>query len=200
MVCRQLNEMLDFDRSCVSPASFNTTLDTLEYELLSGKRCPEHEKQYERYYTVSETPVRGISIEAKQDVIDKTEENFGYFALLSNGIKDPLEALELYRAKDLIEKAFGNLKERLNMRRQYVSSEDSLDGKLFVQFVALIYLSRIQKTILDNNLYKAYTLRGLLDELDVIQRFDYPRKAPIYSEVTTKQAALFSAFGVKPLS
>ena len=181
-------------------ASFNAVLDTLEHELLIGERRPEHEKQYERYYTVSETPVRGISIEAKQDVIDKKEENFGYFALLSNGIKDPLEALELYRAKDLIEKAFGNLKERLNMRRQYVSSEDSLDGKLFVQFVALIYLSRIQKTILDNNLYKSYTLRGLLDELDVIQRFDYPRKAPIYSEVTTKQAALFSAFGVKPLS
>ena len=111
-----------------------------------------------------------------------------------------MEALELYRAKDLIEKAFGSLKERLNMRREFVSSEDSLDGKLFVQFLALILLSRIQKTMLDQGLYKSYTLRGLLDELDVIQRFDYPGKAPVYSEVTVKQAALFSAFSINPLS
>jgi len=38
-------------------------------------------------------------------------------------------------------KAFGNLKEQLNMRRNYVSSEESLEGKVFVQFIALIYLS-----------------------------------------------------------
>lgn len=167
---------------------------------MSGKRNPEHEKQYEKYYLVKETPARGISIEPKQEAIYKAELNYGYFTLLSNGIKDPLEALELYRAKDLIEKAFGSLKERLNMRRQFVSSEDSLDGKLFVQFVALLYLSRIQKTVLDQDLYKSYTLRSLLDELDVIQRFDYPGRAPVYSEVTAKQAALFSAFGAKPLS
>ena len=54
--------------------------------------------------------------------------------------------------------------------------------------------------MLDQGLYKSYTLRGLLDELDVIQRFDYPGKAPVYSEVTVKQAALFSAFSVNPLS
>lgn len=180
--------------------AFNIMLDTLECELLSGKRSPEHEKQYEKYCLVKETPARGISIEPKQEAIDKAELNYGYFALLSNGIKDPLEALELYRAKDLIEKAFGSLKERLNMRRQFVSSEDSLDGKLFVQFVALLYLSRIQKTMLDQDLHKSYTLRSLLDELDVIQRFDYPGRAPVYSEVTAKQAALFSAFGAKPLS
>ena len=46
---------------------------------------------------------------------------------------------------DFTEKAFGNLKERLNMRRTLVSSEQSLDGKLFVEFIALIYLSHIKK-------------------------------------------------------
>ncbi len=187
-------------RAAEDRIGLNVLLDTLEHELLSGKRSPEHEKQYEKFYTIQETPARGVSIEPKQEAIDRAEQNYGYFALISNGIKDPLEALELYRAKDLIEKAFGSLKERLNMRRQFVSSEDSLDGKLFVQFLALIYLTRIQKTMLDQNLYKTYTLRALLDELDVIQRFDYPGKAPIYSEVTVKQASLFSAFGVKPLS
>lgn len=31
------------------------------------------------------------------------KKNYGYFALLSNDIKDPLTALQLYRSKDLIE-------------------------------------------------------------------------------------------------
>jgi transposase len=56
--------------------------------------------------------------------------------LLSNEVKDPIEALEIYRNKDLVEKAFGNLKERLNFSRTAVSSDQSLDGKLFVEFIA----------------------------------------------------------------
>lgn len=36
-------------------------------------------------------------------------------------------ALEIYRNKDLIEKNFGNLKERPNFRRTLVSSEESLE-------------------------------------------------------------------------
>ena len=82
----------------------------------------------------------GFAAQGKIVCVDLMSNHFStaieYFALISNGIKDPLEVLELYRAKGLIEKAFGSLKERLNIRRQFVSSEDSLKGKLFVQFVA----------------------------------------------------------------
>lgn len=34
-----------------------------------------------------------------------------------NEVNNPFEALSLYRNKDIVEKAFGNLKERLNFRR-----------------------------------------------------------------------------------
>jgi len=36
----------------------------------------------------------------------------------------------------MVEKAFGNSKERLNLRYVSASSEENLEGKLFVQFVA----------------------------------------------------------------
>jgi hypothetical protein len=77
---------------------------------------------------------------AKEEALAEAKRNYGYFALLSNEIKDAQEAFEIYRNKDLVEKAFDNLKERLNLRRVAVSSEQSLDGKLFVQFIALIFL------------------------------------------------------------
>ena len=121
-------------------------------ELLSSKRNPDHAKLYTKYFEINETPVRGVSLVPKQDAINAVEKNHGYFALISNGVKDPLEALDIYRSKDVVEKAFGNLKERLNMRRTSVSSEENLEGKLFIQFIALIYLSYISKAMNTNQL------------------------------------------------
>lgn len=177
--------------------AFNKLLDRLEEELTSGKRNPEHEKMYAKYYEVKETPIRGVSLIPKEDAIAEKEKNYGYFALISNEIKDPLGALEVYRAKDLIEKAFGNLKERLNLRRTSVSSDENLDGKLFVQFVALIFLSFIQKAMGDNDLFKNYTMQELLDELDVIERFEQSGKVHHIGEVTKKQTKLYEYLGVK---
>jgi hypothetical protein len=50
----------------------------------------------------------------------------------------------------MVEKAFENLKDRLNLRRVAVSSEQSLDGKMFVQFLSLIFLSYITKKMKGN--------------------------------------------------
>ena len=124
---------------------FNLRLCRLQEELENGKRKPEHEKQYAKYFDVRNTPAKGIRVAAKQDAIEKAKKDFGFFCLISNTVKDPIEALERYRNKDLVEKAFGNLKDRLGLRRLAVSSEKSLDGKLFVEFIALIYTSRILK-------------------------------------------------------
>ena len=178
-------------------AAFNVLLDNLEEEMLSGNRDPEHEKLYHKYYEISRTPVRGISITPKQAAIDQTEKNYGYFALISNGVKDPLEALEIYRGKDVIEKAFGNLKERLNLRRTSVSSEENLEGKLFVQFVALIIISYINKAMSDQNLFKDYTLQELLDNQDVIEYFEQPGRRLHIGEMTKKQIELYAKLGVE---
>ncbi|MHB1420862.1 MAG: IS1634 family transposase, partial [Bacillota bacterium] len=179
---------------------FNSLLDQLEEELLSDQRKPSHESLYARYYEAKKTPKRGVQLTPKQETINEARKNYGYFALISNGIKDPIEALQIYRAKDVIEKAFGNLKERLNMRRTSVSSEENLDGKLFVQFVALIYLAYIDKVMRDNNLYKDYTMQGLLDELDVIELFKQPGKKHHIGEMTNKQLAIYQLFGIDPPS
>jgi hypothetical protein len=183
-------------RAVDDKALLNALLDQLEEELLTGKPDPAHEKLYSKYFVVKETPARGVKLTPKQDAINAAEKNYGYFALLSNDIKDPLEALHVYRSKDIIEKAFGNLKERLNLRRTSVSSEENLEGKLFVQFVALIYLAYIDKKMHDCNLYRDYTLQGLLDELDVIERFEHPGHQPQSGEVTKKQSELYQLLGV----
>jgi len=64
-------------------------------------------------------------------------------ALLSNDIRDPIEALETYRNRISLKRHW-QLKGNGGHRRMEVSSELSLDGKLFVEFIALIYLSYIK--------------------------------------------------------
>ena len=179
--------------------ALNRKLDALKAELLSGKRVPEHEKDYRKYFEVKETPKRGISLSYKQEAIDSVRERYGFFVLISNEVKDPVIALSLYRMRDVMEKAFWNIKERLNLRRTLTSSESSLEGKLFVEFVALIYLSYIKKKMEEAGLFSRYTMQELLDELDVIECFQEPGKAPIQGEVLKKQEQIYRDLGVEPL-
>ena len=179
--------------------AFNLKLDTLKNELLSGHRVPEHEKEYKKYFEMKETPKRGISLNVKQDAVDAAHERYGFFVLISNEVKDPVTALSLYRMRDVVEKAFWNVKERLNLKRTMTSSESSLEGKLFVEFIALIYLSYIQKKMEEKGLFATYTLHELLDELDVIECFMEPGKAPIQGEVLKKQEQIYRDLDVTPL-
>ena len=177
-------------------ARFNHLLDKLEANLIEGHRDPADEKLYAKYFDIHETPLRGITYSFKEDTIRKVEKNYGYFVLMSNGIKDPVKALKIYRSKDLIEKSFGNLKERLSMRRMAVASEENFEGKLFVQFIALSLMSYIKKCMDDNGLFKNYTMQSLLDELDVIEYYQQPGKAHHLSEITVKQQKLYEHMGV----
>jgi transposase len=97
-----------------------------------------------------------------------------------------------------MEKALDNLKERLNLRRVAVSSEQSLDGKLFVQFIALIFLSYITKKMQENKLFKNYTLQEVLDELDVIECFEVPGQQRQVGEISKRQTDFYTKLGVTP--
>jgi transposase len=137
---------------------------------------------------------------AKEEALAEAKRYYGYFALLSNEIKEPWKALEVYRNKDLVEKAFNNLKERLNLRRLAVSSEQSLDGKLFVQFIALIFLSYITKKMQENKMFKNNTMQEILDDLDIIECFEVPGQKLQVGETTKRQINLYTQLGVTPLA
>ena len=186
------------ERALEDEKAFNNWLAMLQEELESGQRRPDHEIQYAKYFEVKNTPVRGTKVIAKEEALTEAKRNYGYFCLLSNEIKDAATALAVYRNKDLVEKAFDNLKDRLNLRRLAVSSEQSLDGKLFVQFISLIFLSFITRKMHENNLFKDHTLQDILDELDTIECFDVPGQKLHVGETTKRQIDLYSKLGFSP--
>ena len=188
----------NIEKAADDKKAFDRRLIALKRELETGKPVPEHEKFYQKYFNYKTTPKRGTHVTVNEDIVSKAKRYFGFFSMITNETMDGATALELYRNKDVVEKAFGNLKERLNMRRALVSSEQSLDGKLFVQFVALIYLSYIKKQMQVNDLFKKYTLPDLLDKLDVIECFEQPGRSLQVGEILEQQKRLYDDLGVSP--
>ncbi len=185
-------------RAEAEKATFIKALATAEQALHDGTASDNQKIYCKQYLITKETPVRGVKIEYNEQAIREHTADFGYFVLLSNEIKDPIEALYYYRNKDLIEKAFTNLKNRLEMRRTAVSSGVNLEGKLFVQFVALIYMSYIHQCMRKHHLYRNYSMASLLDEFDIIERFDYEGQHWHCGEITKKQKDLYGYFKVAP--
>ena len=94
-------------------------LDRLENNLVNGTPDPADEKLYQKYFVIKETPVRGKTHSFKEDAIRKTEKNYGYFVLMTNCIKDPVEAIRIYRLKDKNEKFFQSLLDELDVIEYY---------------------------------------------------------------------------------
>lgn len=73
--------------------------------------------------------------------------NAGYFALVSNQADDTFEALKKYRLREKIEESFRDTKSRLDGARTRVWDDDTLEGRMFAQFVALGYQSFFRKQL-----------------------------------------------------
>lgn len=184
------------DKGADEETAFDKRIASLYKELKDSKRVESHEKAYTEFFEVKKTPKRGITVTYKEEAIRKARRNLGYFALITNEKMDAFTALHLYRMKDVVEKGFGNLKERLNMRRLLVSSERSLDGKMFAEFTALILISHLDHKMKKSKLYSQYTMSQLLDKLDVIECFEDPGYSLRIGEILTKQQEIYEALNV----
>jgi hypothetical protein len=86
--------------------------------LSQGELVPEHEEFYKWYFTVRETPKRGRLITINVEAAKEHQNKYcGYYAILTNDVKDPVLALRIYRDKDAVEKCFDDLKNQLDMKR-----------------------------------------------------------------------------------
>lgn len=177
--------------------AFDKRITSLCNELLEGNLIESHKKAYEQFFDVKTTPKRGRQVYYKEDAIKEARKYLGYFALITNETMEAFTALHLYRMKDVVEKAFGNIKERLNMRRLLVSSEKGLDGKIFTEFVALILISHLDYKMKETGLYNNYTMQQLLDKLDVLECFEDANHSLRIGEILTKQAEIYEVLGVE---
>jgi transposase len=178
---------------------FNEELLVYRHELESDMLKPEHADAYSTFFEVKTTPKRGIKVFYKDEAIRQYIKRYtGFQAILSNAIKDPVEALQVYRDKDVVEKCFDDLKNQLDMKRLRMHSSATVNGRLFVQFIALIYMSALRKEMRHSDLMKQYTVRELLQEMQTLTKIRYSGKyGNINTEVTKPQREILKRLNIE---
>ena len=187
------------EKDLESERKLNKKIAELYKELQTGKPTKKHEKQYATYFNVKKVSGKTVFESYKDDIINKTKRYYGYFVFLSNEVSGTWQALTLYRNRDIVEKAFNNFKDRLNMNRLLVSSEKSLEGKLFVGHIALIILSYINSKMVANEMFKDYTMREMLDALERIDCYEDEDGKKVIGEVLDKQKLIYEKLEINSL-
>lgn len=170
-----------------------------EYEeLCSGNTAKGNQKDYERFFTVKETPKRGRKVEYNQEAIEAYRKNsVGWFVLATNDIKDPVEALEIYRMKDTVEKHFDDLKNDLDMKRLRIHSAAAMDGRLFIQYIALILSAQVKNIMKDNGWFKSHNMQDVIDEMKSLRVVTVEgKRKKLYTTMTAFQKEIVELFGL----
>lgn len=135
-------------------------------------------------------------------MIDAELELCGYFCIITSEEMSAKEALELYKSRDGSEKLFKSDKSFLGNRSMRIYSEESLEGKMLVAFVALIIRNRMYTKLKDaeeemaerpNYMNVPASIKELekiemICQADGIYRLDHA--------VTATQKTILKAFGI----
>jgi transposase len=195
-----LHLFYDNQKSADDKIAFDTALLTYKEELERGRLVPEHEEAYESFFICHTTPKRGLKVAFNNAAIEAARRKYaGFQVLLSTKFKDPMEALRVYREKDVVEKCFDDLKNELDMNRLRVHSACRMQSRLFIQFIALILLSQVRRVIREKMPKSGYTAKGLMMEMESLTTIHYSGKYNNkIAEITKAQREILVAFGAEP--
>jgi transposase len=101
-----------------------------------------------------------------------------------------------YRQRDVVEKSFDDLKNELDMKRIHCHSDETMDGKMFVAFFALILRSCLQNKLRTYINEAGLTFSSVLKELRKM-KYVYTRDGKkLLSPITKKQREILNACGL----
>jgi len=189
--------------------SLFASLAIWEEELKSGDIKEKNQWAYDRYFTVKTTPKRGLQVKRNQESINayKTD-RAGYWVIVTNCEKDAAAALYAYRERSLVESQFDDMKNDLAMARFRTHGPDTMRGRTFVQFLALIITAQLRVMLQaawdvrmevpkEDRLARRYPLNELMLRLGSYRKTRIPgRYGAVTSAPTKAQRTVFLAFGI----
>ena len=153
--------------------------------------------EHTKYLSIrrSKSSASGFTVAIREAVIRDELKHSGWVVIISNDIADARKAMRIYRAKDVVEKGFMMLKNSLDIGRLRVHSQERMQNKLFVGFIALILMSELHKTMTETGLYRSMTMKQMLRKLSKLRVQEISGNRVVYP-ATKEQKAILEAFGV----
>lgn len=172
-------------------------IERREHALSIMDEPPARNLHYDRYFKINRSKDGRVGYIRDNKKIDEIISRFGFFIIVETDFKaSSLDILTTYRQRDVVEKSFDDLKNELDMRRLHCHSDETMEGKMFVAFFALILRSSMQNKL---RLYLSETglsLSSLLKELRKIKYVYTKDGKKLLSPITKKQRDILEALGI----
>ena len=154
-------------------------------------------REHKKYLNVrkSERAEGGYTVSIREDAVEVALGTQGWLVIISNDVSNAKEAIQIYRAKDVVEKGFMRLKCDLDLGRLRIHSQERMQNKVFVGFISLILLSQIHSAMAAHDMYEKMTMKQLLRTL-ARHRVQIISGERIVYPVTKTQREIYEAFGV----
>jgi hypothetical protein len=121
--------------ACALLALLHNEKEPSALETCSKSKLSKHPKYFEMSKNLNGD---GFAFGANTDVVDETRKNKGFFLFFTTDLRaTPEDALYFFRAKDMAEKMFGQVKIDMGSGRARTLDEKKTNGKIFGTFITL---------------------------------------------------------------
>lgn len=172
-------------------------IERKEHALSIMDEPPARNLHYDRYFKINRSKDGGVGYIRDNKKIDEIISRLGFFIIVETDFEaSSLEILTTYRQRDVVEKSFDDFKNELDMKRLHCHSDETMEGKMFVAFFALILRSSMQNKLRaylnDNGL----SFCSALKELHKIKYVYTQDGKKLLSPITKKQRDILNACGL----
>lgn len=138
------------------------------------------------------------SFERKEAVYRWKKQLCGFFGFVTLGLDyDARQTVTTYRLRDEQEKYFHSMKDKIHAERQRCWTEASMHGRRFIEFVALILVSRLNDTWSNSEVLRSAfkTVDSILTEMSRIHCVEHQHREKIITPFVGRQLTICEVFG-----
>jgi transposase len=178
-------------------------MDRLQTERnrLVADESADVQEEFKKYIKVyREKYARHRTVEYDTAMIAQHRNKYaGYICFLTNDktIVTALDALAEYSTRDYIEKDFDEMKNNLDMKRLRVQTDTSMKSRLFIQFIAEVYMREIRVCVRNSETCKKLTRKQVSSHIKTIYKVEFKgRYKDVYPELSKQQRDILDALNV----
>jgi len=187
----------DAEKQALDEKELYAHIDRLQAELGKMSRSKRATKKYRNYFVIDEEPQDMLTFALDTEKVDAKLERAGFFILLSNKLGlNCAEILKIYRGRDVIEKHFDQFKNQMDFKRMRTHWNKTMEGKMFVGFLALILRSYMLRILKGDAQTKRLTFEKVLIELGKIKMVTMADETEILIPLTKLQKMIFAALDI----
>jgi transposase len=96
-----------------------------------------------------------------------------------------------------VENCFDDIKNQLDMKRLRTQSATAMDSRLFIQFLALILLSKLRSLSKQDDTIRNLTIREIMEHMEAVTEIRFSgRYGKVVAEADRLQRKIMDCFGV----